>query len=90
MLNSRNVLKGNEYFVILWDVLQNNGSSVALRVWRHGRTCYVRENDVREVSWCLVVGGVFGSMLEGKCDGMQTTKCSVIVVMRKEMNVYEA
>ena len=31
------------------DVLQNNGSSVALREWRHRRPCYVRENDVREV-----------------------------------------
>ena len=28
----------------------------------------VRENDVREVRWCLVVGGLFGSMLVGKCD----------------------
>ena len=41
---------------------------MALREWRHRRPCYVRENDVREVRWCLVVGGVFGSMLEGKCD----------------------
>jgi len=50
------------------DVLQNNGSSVALRELRHRLPCYVRENDVRDVSRCLVVGVVFGSMLEGKCD----------------------
>jgi len=49
----------------LRDVLQNNGSSVALREWRNRRPWYVRENDVREVRRCLVVGGVFGSMLEG-------------------------
>jgi hypothetical protein len=41
------------------ELLQNDGSSVALREWCHRRPCYVRENDVREVKWCLVVGGVF-------------------------------
>ena len=58
----------NDFYMYFVDVLQNNGSSVALSEWRHRRPCYVRENDVREVRRCLVVGGEFGSMLEGKCD----------------------
>ena len=55
-------------FIEILDLLHNNGSSVALCGWRHRLSWYVRENNIREVMWCLVVGGVFGSMLDGKCD----------------------